>query len=125
VVRAPQHELAAEDDVGNHRRGHPRRLLGFWGGTIAGHIGTRRTMLACDLARAAVLRPCAARGGRTPFSVLLALVAVSGSLPCAALLGAARRRAGLVGEQAEVAQAAALFRLQTTTIFLGPPLAAS
>src|SRR5207248_5767361 len=34
----------------------PIALLGFWGGAIAARMGTRRTMLACDLARVPLLR---------------------------------------------------------------------
>ena len=41
----------------------PIAVLGFWGGAIAARIGTRRTMLICDLARVPLLAaiPSAAR----------------------------------------------------------------
>src|SRR4051794_4007489 len=42
----------------------PVALLGFWGGAIAARLGTRRTMLICDLARAAPRRDSAARVAR-------------------------------------------------------------
>ena len=74
----------------------PVALLGFWGGAIAGRVGTRRTMLTCDLARVPLFAaiPLLHAAGALPFSVLLALVAVSRRLPRAVLLGAARRGPG-------------------------------
>ena len=58
----------------------PVAVLGFWGGAIAGRIGTRRTMLTCDLARVPLFAaiPALHAAGALPFPVLLALVAVSG-----------------------------------------------
>ena len=58
----------------------PIALLGFWGGAIAARLGTRRTMLICDLARVPLLGaiPLLHSLGLLPFPVLLALVAASG-----------------------------------------------
>src|SRR3954452_13791276 len=58
----------------------PVAVLGFWGGAIAGRVGTRRTMLTCDLARVPLFAaiPALHAAGALPFPVLLALVAVSG-----------------------------------------------
>ena len=56
----------------------PIGVLGFWGGAIASRVGTRRTMLACDIARAP----------------LLAAIPLLHSAGCAAVPGAARARRG-------------------------------
>ena len=58
----------------------PVAVLGFWGGAIAGRVGTRRTMLTCDLARVPLFAaiPALHAAGALPFPVLLGLVAVSG-----------------------------------------------
>jgi len=105
----------------------PVAILGFWGGAIAGRVGTRRTMLACDLARAPLFAaiPILHSAGALPFPVLLALVAASGVFLAPYFSVQRAVVPELVGEeQAQVAQAAALFQAANrTTIFLGPPLA--
>ena len=73
----------------------PVALFGFWGGAIAARLGTRRTMLICDLVRVPLFAsiPLLQSAGLLPFRVLLAIVAVSRRLPRAVLLRAARGRA--------------------------------
>src|SRR5207248_10239116 len=58
----------------------PIALLGFWGGAIAARMGTRRTMLACDLARVPLLAaiPALYADGLLPFWALLAIVSATG-----------------------------------------------
>ena len=58
----------------------PIAVLGFWGGAIAGRVGTRRTMLFCDLARVPLFAaiPILNSLGLLPFWMLMALVAASG-----------------------------------------------
>src|SRR5207248_3881017 len=105
----------------------PVALLGFWGGAIAGRLGTRRTMLVCDLARAPLFAsiPLLHSAGLLPFPVLLALVALSGVFlaPYFAVQRAVVPE--LVGEEhQDVAYATAFFQAANRlTIFLGPPLA--
>jgi MFS family permease len=105
----------------------PVAVLGFWGGAIAGRLGTRRTMLTCDLARVPLFAaiPALDAAGALPFSALLALVAVSGVFLAPYFSVTRAVIPELVGEeQADVAQAAALFQAANrTTIFIGPPLA--
>jgi predicted MFS family arabinose efflux permease len=102
-------------------------VLGFWGGAIAGRVGTRRTMLTCDLARVPIFAaiPALHAAGALPFPVLLALVAVSGVFLAPYFSVQRAVIPELVGEDpAMVAQAAALSQAANrTTIFVGPPLA--
>jgi predicted MFS family arabinose efflux permease len=105
----------------------PVGVLGFFGGAIAGRVGTRRTMLACDLLRAPILAaiPALDAAGALPFPALLALVAATG-LFLAPYFSVQRAVVPeLIGEEhADVAQATALFQAANRlTIFLGPPLA--
>ena len=105
----------------------PIALLGFWGGAIAARIGTRRTMLICDLARVPLLGaiPLLQSLGLLPFPVLLALVAASGVF-IAPYMGVQRAVVPeLVGEEhGDVATATALFQAANRlTILVGPPLA--
>ena len=105
----------------------PIALLGFWGGAIAARIGTRRTMLICDLARVPLLGaiPLLQSLGLLPFPVLLALVAASGVF-IAPYMGVQRAVVPeLVGEEhGDVASATALFQAANRlTILVGPPLA--
>ena len=105
----------------------PVGVLGFWGGAIASRVGTRRTMLVCDIARAPLLAaiPLLHSLGLLPFPVLLALVAATGVFiaPYFAVQRAVVPE--LVGEEhADVAYATAFFQAANRlTIFLGPPLA--
>jgi MFS family permease len=105
----------------------PVAVLGFWGGAIAGRVGTRRTMLTCDLARVPIFAaiPLLHAAGALPFPMLLALVAVSGVFLAPYFSVQRAVIPELVGEdQATVAQAAALSQAANrTTIFVGPPLA--
>jgi MFS family permease len=105
----------------------PVAVLGFWGGAIAGRVGTRRTMLACDLARVPLFAaiPALHTAGALPFAGLLALVAVSGVFLAPYFSVQRAVVPELIGEeQADVAQAAALFQAANRlTIFLGPPAA--
>ena len=105
----------------------PIAVLGFWGGAIAGRVGTRRTMLFCDLARVPIFAaiPLLHSLGLLPFWMLMALVAASGVF-IAPYLGVQRAVVPeLVGEEhGDVASATALFQAANRlTIFLGPPLA--
>ena len=105
----------------------PIGVLGFWGGAIAARVGTRRTMLTCDLARAPLLAaiPLLYSLGYLPFGVLLALVAATGVF-LAPYFGVQRAVVPeLVGEeQHDVAYATAFFQAANRlTIFLGPPAA--
>jgi MFS family permease len=105
----------------------PVAVLGFWGGAIAARVGTRRTMLVCDLARAPLFAaiPALHSLGLLPFPVLLALVAVSGVFLAPYFSVQRSVVPELVGEQhADVAQATAFFQAASRlTIFVGPPLA--
>ena len=105
----------------------PVAVLGFWGGAIAGRLGTRRTMLTCDLARVPLFAsiPILHAAGALPFSVLLGLVAVSGVFLAPYFSVQRAVVPELIGEeQADVAQAAAMFQAANRmTIFIGPPLA--
>jgi MFS family permease len=105
----------------------PVGVLGIFGGLIAARVGTRRTMLACDLARAPLLAaiPLLRSVGLLPFWALLALVAATG-LFIAPYLSVQRAVVPeLVGEEHEdVAYATAFFQAASRlTIFVGPPLA--
>lgn len=105
----------------------PIGVLGFWGGAIASRVGTRLTMLVCDLARAPLLAavPLLYSLGYLPFGVLLALVASTGVF-LAPYFGVQRAIVPeLVGEeQHDVAYATAFFQAANRlTIFLGPPAA--
>jgi len=105
----------------------PVAVLGFWGGAIAARVGTRRTMLVCDLLRAPLLAliPALHSLGLLPFPVLLAIVAATGVFLAPYFSVQRSVVPELVGEdQAAVAQATALFQAANRlTIFLGPPLA--
>ncbi|HEY6961460.1 MAG TPA: MFS transporter [Gaiellaceae bacterium] len=105
----------------------PVAVLGFWGGAIAGRLGTRRTMLTCDLARVPLFAaiPALHGLGLLPFPALLALVAVSGVFLAPYFSVQRAVVPELFGEhQTQVAEAAALAQAANrTTIFLGPPLA--
>ncbi len=105
----------------------PVAVLGFWGGAIAGRVGTRRTMLTCDLARVPLFAaiPTLHAAGALPFPALLGLVALSGVFLAPYFSVQRAVVPELIGEDhADVAQAAALFQAANrTTIFLGPPLA--
>jgi len=105
----------------------PIAVLGFWGGAIAARLGTRRTMLTCDLLRAPLLAsiPLLHAAGLLPFWALLAIVAATGVF-LAPYFGVQRAVVPeLVGEeQHDVAYATAFFQAANrSTIFLGPPLA--
>lgn len=105
----------------------PIAALGFWGGAIAARVGTRRTMLTCDVLRVPLFAaiPLLHSTGMLPFAALIALVAASGIFlaPYAAVQRAVVPE--LIGEeQVEVASASALFQAANRlTIFVGPPLA--
>src|SRR5207253_473361 len=105
----------------------PIAVLGFWGGAIAARLGTRRTMLICDLVRAPLLAaiPVLHELGALSLPLLLALVAASGVF-LAPYFGVQRAIVPeLVGEEhADVARLTALFQAANRlTIFLGPPAA--
>ncbi len=105
----------------------PVAVLGFWGGAIAARLGTRRTMLICDIARAPLLAaiPLLHSADLLTFPLLLAIVAATGVFiaPYFAVQRAVIPE--LVGEeQLDVAEATAFFQAANRlTIFLGPPLA--
>jgi MFS family permease len=105
----------------------PVAVFGFWGGAIASRVGTRRTMLACDLARVPLFAaiPTLHFAGLLPFPALLAIVAATGVFLAPYFSVQRAVIPELIGEdQADVAQAAALFQAANRlTIFLGPPLA--
>ena len=105
----------------------PVGVLGFWGGAIASRVGTRRTMLVCDIARAPLLAaiPILHSLDMLPFPVLLALVAATGVFIAPYFAVQRSVVPELVGEEhADVAYATAFFQAANRlTIFLGPPLA--
>ena len=105
----------------------PMAVLGFWGGAIAARVGTRRTMLVCDIARAPLLAaiPLLHEAGLLSFPLLLALVAATGVFIAPYFAVQRSIIPELVGEeQGDVAEAAAYFQAANRlTIFLGPPLA--
>jgi MFS family permease len=105
----------------------PIGVFGFWGGAIAARLGTRRTMLICDLARAPLMAaiPILHAAGLLPFWALLTLVAATG-LFIAPYFSVQRAIVPeIVGEEhADVAYTTAFFQAANRlTIFLGPPLA--
>ncbi len=105
----------------------PVAVFGFWGGAIAARLGTRRTMLVCDLSRAPLLAaiPFLHELGLLSFPLLLGLVAASGVF-LAPYFGVQRAVVPeLAGEeQADVSRLTALFQAANRlTIFLGPPAA--
>ncbi len=105
----------------------PVAVLGFWGGAIAARVGTRRTMLICDIARAPLLAaiPLLHAAGLLSFPLLLALVAATGVFIAPYFAVQRSVIPELVGEeQGDVAEASAYFQAANRlTIFLGPPLA--
>jgi MFS family permease len=105
----------------------PVGVLGFWGGAIASRVGTRRTMLVCDIARAPLLAaiPVLHAVGWLPFPALLALVALSGVFLAPYFSVQRSVVPELIGEeQLDVAEATAFFQAANRlTIFLGPPAA--
>jgi MFS family permease len=105
----------------------PVGALGFWGGAIAARIGTRRTMLTCDLLRVPIFAaiPALHAAGALPFGVLLALVAASGVFLAPYFSVQRSVVPELIGEEhGDVAEATAFFQAANRlTIFLGPPLA--
>jgi MFS family permease len=91
----------------------PVAVLGFWGGAIASRLGTRRTMLTCDLLRAPLLAsiPVLHSLGLLPFPVLLAIVAATGVFLAPYFSVQRSVVPELVGEnEASVAQATAFFQ---------------
>jgi MFS family permease len=105
----------------------PVAALGFWGGAIAARLGTRRTMLICDIARAPLLAaiPILHSLDLLSFPILLALVAATGAFIAPYFAVQRSVVPELVGEeQVDVAEATAFFQAANRlTIFLGPPLA--
>jgi predicted MFS family arabinose efflux permease len=105
----------------------PVSLTGFWGGAIAGRIGTRRTMLISDLLRVPLFAaiPLLHSLGQLSFPVLLILVAASGVFLSPYLTVQRTVVPELVGEeQGDVATATAFFQAANrATIFAGPTLA--
>jgi MFS family permease len=105
----------------------PIGVLGLFGGALASRLGTRRTMLACDLVRAPILAaiPALDAAGALPFPALLALVAATGVFLAPYFSVQRAVVPELIGEEhADVAQATALFQAANRlTIFLGPPAA--
>ena len=105
----------------------PVAVLGFWGAAIAARVGTRRTMLTCDLARVPLFAsiPLLQAAGYLSFPLLLALVALSGCFLAPYFSVQRAVVPQLVGEdQVEVSRATALFQIANRlTIFVGPPLA--
>jgi MFS family permease len=104
----------------------PISLTGFWGGAIAGRIGTRRTMLISDFLRAPLFAaiPVLHAAGLLSFPALLALVAASGVFLSPYMTVQRTIVPEIVGEeQGDVASATALFQAANRmTIFLGPPV---
>ena len=105
----------------------PIAALGFWGGAIAARLGTRRTMLICDLARAPLLAsiPILHAAGVLTFPLLLVLVALTGVFIAPYFAVQRSVVPELVGEeQLDIAEATAFFQAANRlTIFLGPPVA--
>jgi MFS family permease len=105
----------------------PVGVLGFFGGLIAARVGTRVTMLTCDLARAPLLAaiPLLHAAGLLPISGLRARVAATGVFIAPYLSVQRAVVPELVGEEhGDVAYATAFFQAASRlTIFVGPPLA--
>jgi MFS family permease len=104
----------------------PMVLLAIPGGALAGRLGARRTMLACDLARLPLigLVPLLHALGMLSFPVLVGLVALHGMFwpPYWASQGALLPE--LVGDdQQRLTRASALFQAATRlTLLVGPAL---
>jgi MFS family permease len=102
----------------------PIAVLGFWGGAIAARVGTRRTMLVCDLARAPLLAaiPALHAADLLPFPLLLLLVAATGVFIAPYFSVQRAVVPELVGEDEHlVAEATALFQAASrSAIFVGP-----
>lgn len=105
----------------------PIAVLGFWGGAIASRVGTRRTMLACDLLRVPIFAaiPALHAAGALPFPLLLALVGLSGAFLAPYFSVQRSVVPELIGEEhLDVANATAFFQAANRlTICLGPPAA--
>jgi MFS family permease len=105
----------------------PMVVLALPGGALAGRLGARRTMLACDLARAPLigLVPLLHAIGLLSFPVLVGLVVLHGLFwpPYWASQGALLPE--LVGDDRELlTRASALFQAATRlTLLVGPALA--
>ena len=102
-------------------------LLGLWGGAIAARMGSRRTMLVCDLVRAPLMAaiPVLHVLGLLRFPLLLVLVFAYGAF-IAPYFGSQRAIVpDLVGEDPGLlGEATALLQAATrSTLVLGPPLA--
>ena len=102
----------------------PIAVFGFWGGAFAARLGTRRTMLVCDLARAPLLAaiPALHAAGLLPFPLLLLLVAATGIFIAPYFSVQRAIVPELVGEdEHRVAEATALFQAASrSAIFVGP-----
>jgi MFS family permease len=102
----------------------PIAVLGFWGGSIAARVGTRRTMLVCDLARAPLLAaiPALHAADLLPFPLLLLLVAATGVFIAPYFSVQRSIVPELVGENEQtVAEATALFQAASrSALFIGP-----
>jgi MFS family permease len=105
----------------------PLAVFGFLGGAFADRLGSRRTMLVCDFARAPLMAaiPALHELGHLPFWALLALVASTGIFIAPYFAVQRAIVPDLVGEdQTTLARTTAVFQAaQRLTIFLGPPLA--
>jgi MFS family permease len=105
----------------------PLALFGLVGGAVADRLGSRTTMLVCDLARVPLMAaiPLLYELGRLPFWALLALVAATGVFIAPYFAVQRAIVPDLVGEdQTRLARTTAVFQAaQRMTIFLGPPIA--
>jgi MFS family permease len=105
----------------------PIALFGLVGGAVAARIGTRRTMLVADFARAPLMAaiPALHALGLLPFGALLALVAATGVFIAPYFAVQRSVIPDVVGEnETTIAQVTAITQAANRlTIFLGPPAA--
>ena len=102
----------------------PFALVGVASGRVAGRLGARRTLLACDALQATVtvLIPALHALDALSFGLLLAL-AFLGGIPWAAHYGSAQALVAEIAGEHGVARATAVFQtLSRATYFAGPVL---
>jgi MFS family permease len=105
----------------------PVAIFGLLGGTIAARIGTRRTLLVCDAARAPLIAaiPALHAAHALPFALLLVLVAAQGVFQIPYQAVQTTVIADTVGDShADLGRVTAVFQAaQRLTIFVGPSIA--
>src|SRR5207247_7244406 len=100
-------------------------LLGLPGGRVLGRLGSRRTMMLCDAARAPVMLviPVLHWSGGLSFPVLLVVAFALGSLSAPYFAAQKVIVPELLGEgEQQVSEANALFQAATRTTMLAGPV---